>query len=253
MADVLKFSFADWCFLKPDMDPAAYYARARAIGYTAAEMVAPANRDAARAAGLDILNMAGVRGRMNRADHRDEVIAQTRTSIQQAADAGVPQLIVFSGNREGQDPLVGRRNCIEVLRAVAPDAQRAGVTLTLEVFNTFDHADYDADSGAYAFEVISAVNSPSVKVLYDIYHMHRMGLDVTTEVTQNLSAIAHLHVAGSPGRDFPGALQSLDYAPVVRAVHDAGYRGYWGMEFRPKDDPLGELERAIDLFRTFVD
>ena len=253
MPTPLILSAADWCFVKPADDAARYYRRLAESGYAAAEMVPPERRVLARAAGLRLLNFAGAGG-LNRAENRATVIGQMRQQIAQMAAEGIEQLIVFSGNRAGQSPDIGIANCIAALKEVASDAERAGIVLTFEVFNTFDHPDYDADHGDYAFAVARAVSSPAVKVLYDLYHMQRMGEDVAAKVIANLEYVAHLHVAGSPTRGFPGTDQSPDYAAVVRSIHGAGYRGAWGMEFLPgAGNDAGEmLDRAARLFRGYL-
>jgi len=225
MHESLTLSAADWCFVKPDGDAARYYHRLAESGYAAAEMVPPQRRAMA-------LNFAGA-SNLNRTENRSNAVTQMREEIAHMAAEHIEQLIVFSGNRAGQDPALGIANCIAALKEVAADAERAGVVLTFEVFNTFDHPDYDADNSDYGFIVAREVSSPAVKVLYDLYHMHRMGEDVAAKVTANLKYVAHLHVAGSPKRDFPGEKQSLDYAQVVQRIHGAGYRGAWGMEFLP--------------------
>jgi hydroxypyruvate isomerase len=89
-------------------------------------------------------------------------------------------------------------------------------------------------------------------VLYDMYHMHRMGEDVAAQVTANLELISHLHVAGAPRRDFPGPHQEMDYASIVRAVHSAGFRGFWGQEFLPAGEPLEALAAARGLFDSWI-
>jgi len=120
------------------------------------------------------------------------------------------------------------------------------------MLNSFDHPGYMADRGAFGFDIVKAIASPCVKVLYDIYHMHRMGEDVMKDLAGNLPHIAHLHIAGSPKRDFPGADQQVDYAEIVRLLVARGYAGSWGMEFVPARDSLDELEKAARLFQSYA-
>ena len=119
--------------------------------------------------------------------------------------------------------------------------------------NSADHGDYHATASSYGYAVARAVDSPQVGVLYDIYHQQRMGEDLMATLTGNIDLVCHLHVAGSPRRDFPGPDQEIDYASLVAAVQDAGYEGHWGMEFMPADDPIGQLERAAALFNSYVE
>jgi hydroxypyruvate isomerase len=138
------------------------------------------------------------------------------------------------------------------MKKLVPHAERAGVTLVFEMLNTFNHADYEAADSRYGFDLVEAIGSPSVRVLYDIYHMHRMGEDVVADIANHVDLIAHLHVAGSPGRDYPGPEQEIDYARVVRDSLAAGYRGYWGQEWLGGDDPYRALGDAVSLFEAYA-
>jgi hydroxypyruvate isomerase len=247
----LLISAPDWCFLKPGMNPAAHYARLKALGYDAAEMVAPENRAAAQAAGLTVLNLSGpgmAKG-LNRLANHAELLPQIRNCIKEAAAAGVPHVIVFSGNREGQGDAEGQANCVTALRALAPDAAKAGVTLVFEMLNGFDHGDYQADRSAYGFAVARAVASPNVRVLYDIYHMARMGDDPAKDVTANLDLIVHLHLAETPNRTVPQAAGAVRYRDLAQIITKAGYKGYWGMEFIPGADLYADLAQAAAAVR----
>lgn len=251
----LRQSAPDWCFFRDGTDPVQYYTTLKRIGYDAVEMVDPQRWTIAEQAGLQILNIPGPgmqQGLNKRANH-SELLAAIRNDIQRASVRQIPHLIIFSGNRDGQADDEGVANCVDAIKQLAPEAEQSGVTLVFEVLNAHDHPDYMADYGAFAFDVVKAVSSPNVKVLYDIYHMFRMGEDVVTAVTTHVEYIAHLHVAGSPNRDFPGPEQETDYGHVVRAIHAAGYRGYWGQEFLPTGDPLTEAEDAFRLFQSYIE
>jgi hydroxypyruvate isomerase len=250
----LHHSVPDWCFFKEGMDGADYYRKVKAAGYEAVEMVAPARRPLARAAGLQILNHPGPgmqEGLNNPANHA-RLIPEIQRAIRDVAADRIPALIIFSGNRFGPSDADGLAVCTDAVRQLIPAAQKARVTLLFEVLNSFDHPGYQADHSRYAFELVRAINAPQLKVLYDIYHMHRMGEDVAKDVVANVDIIAHLHTAGSPRRDFPGERQAIDYASLVPAVHHAGYRGFWGHEFNPAGDPVEEAARALTRFEWFV-
>ena len=173
---------------------------------------------------------------------------QSTNSPMTSSAAKIPQVIVFSGNRDGQDDAVGRANVVTALKALAGDAERAGVTLIFEMFNDQDHPDYQADHSAYGFAVAKAVGSPAVKVLYDIYHMSRMGEDVVADITGNLDLIAHLHTAEMPGRGIPRRQGAIAYGTIVPAVMKAGYHGFWGTEFVVQGDVMTELREAVKTF-----
>ena len=249
----IKMSAPDWCFLgKSGLEPEKYYCELRKIGFTAVEMTEKKNRALARKAGLEILNMAGpgmTKG-LNRIENHKEILPQIRSAIQEAKDDKVPSVIIFSGNREGQADSEGIKNCRAGIEQVIGDAEKAGVVLLFEMLNSFEHADYQADSSKYGFELAGLIKSENFKLLYDIYHMERMGEDAAKEITANLDVISHLHTAESPDRTIPLASGKINYAEIVRKVMRAGYDGFWGMEFIPKGNVMEELKRTA---KTFTD
>ena len=123
---------------------------------------------------------------------------------------------------------------LEGLKAIAPLAEEAGVTLLLEPLNSLvDHAGYFLDRSALGFELVRAVDSPRIKVLYDIYHMQVMEGNIIQTLTGNLDVIGHIHVADVPGRHEPGSGE-LNYANIMEALCQADYDKYVGFEFDPK-------------------
>lgn len=248
----LRISVPDWCYhakLGPAED---HYRTLKRLGVDAVEMVDPRRDALARAAGLEILNQSGpgmVDG-LNRVENHATLLPEIRAALRQAASRGVPLVIVFSGNRKGQDDETGIENCLRGLREVLPDAERAGVALGFEMLCTANHPDYQACHGRYGFELWRRAASPWLKLVYDLYHLSREGDDVVADATRNLDAIAHFHVAESPGRSAPLAEGNIPYGRIVPAILAAGYQGYWGLEFCPGSDPLGELERSIAMLRS---
>lgn len=252
--NLIRQSAAEWCFFRNQIDPAAYYRSLRDMGYTAVEMVDPSRYPIAHAAGLTLLNATGTRNHcgLNCPDDHAQALAEIRSQLAVARQWSIAQLIVFAGPRASESDERGMAHCAAALKQVAQEAERAHVTLTLEVFNKFDHPGYQADFSDYAFQVVRAVSSPAVKVLYDIYHMHRMGENPAQVIPRNLDCIAHLHVAGSPKRDFPGPQQEIDYGTIVHKIMAAGYNGYWGQEFLPGSDVTADLAKAHDLFASYA-
>ncbi len=220
----LPQSVPDWCFFKPGMDARTYYARLKAVGYAAAELVDPSRWGAAKAAGLPIVNLSapGMEDGLNMTANHPTLIPQIRACLEKAKANAIPQVIIFSGNRKGQADEESEKNCLTASKELARDAERLGVTIVFEMLNGFDHPDYAADRSRFGFELVRAVGSPHFKVLYDIYHMHRMGEEVTDDIVENLPLIGHLHLAGSPHRDFPGTRQEIDYMRLVKDVVAAG-------------------------------
>jgi len=251
----LKLSAADWCFLKGGQDAATYYAKIKELGYDAVEMPAPENYAAIKKLGMKILNaetLGSEQGGLSKLNRHAELIPAIENIIRKAGDSGVRDVIVFSGNREGQTDVQGRKNVQIALERLLPLAEARKVTLVFEMFCAPNHPDYQADYSDYGFKLARSINSSRVKVLYDIYHMHRMGEDVIADVTGNLDIIAHLHIAGAPKRDYPGKNQEINYAKIVPAIIKAGYQGYWGMEFMPTGDSVEELAQAAAQWESLA-
>src|SRR5581483_7205663 len=114
----------------------------------------------------------------------------------------IPNLLCFSGNRRGQPDDIGAEITAENLRRMAKRAEDAGINLVLELLNSkVDHPDYQCDKSAWGIKVCQMVDSPNVRLLYDIYHMQIMEGDVISTIRQNHAYFAHYHTAGVPGRN----------------------------------------------------
>jgi hydroxypyruvate isomerase len=95
--------------------------------------------------------------------------------------------------------------------------------------------------------VCKRVNSPRVKLLYDIYHMQIMEGDVIRTIRDNYQWIAHFHTGGVPGRNEIDDSQELNYRTIAKAIVDLGFDGYFAHEFIPKRDPIQSLAQATEL------
>ncbi len=255
MRGTLKLSAADWCFLKGDQDAASYYAKIKDLGYDAVEMPATGNYAAIKKLGMKILNTetpGSELGGLSKLNCHAELIPAIGEIIRKAGDNGIRDVIVFSGNREGQTDAQGIQNVKIGLERLLPLAEKNKVTLVFEMFCAHNHVDYQADYSEYGFKLVRSINSNHLKVLYDIYHMHRMGEDVIADVTGNLDIIAHLHIAGAPKRDYPGKEQEINYTKIVPAIIKAGYTGYWGMEFMPAGDSVAALTQAAAQWESLA-
>ena len=94
---------------------------------------------------------------------------------------------------------------------------------------------------------MNRVNSPRVKLLFDIYHMEIMEGDIIRTIRDNFQYIGHFHTAGNPGRHEIDSTQELNYRAVARAIVDLGYQGYLAHEYSPLRDPLQSLSEAIGI------
>jgi hydroxypyruvate isomerase len=185
---------------------------------------------------------------LNRVENHQRIEDGFRKNIPLAAKAGVPNVITFSGNRAGMSDDEGARNTVTGLNRVKKIAEDNGVTICLELLNSkHDHHDYMCDHTAWGARVMQEVNSPNVKLLYDIYHMQIMEGDLIDTIRQNIQWIGHFHTGGVPGRHELDNTQEVQWDGVMRAIADTGFKGYVAHEFVPSGDPLVSLRKAVDL------
>jgi len=191
---------------------------------------------------------ASIPNGFNRKENHDRLEKELQERIKLAAEAKAPNVIAFSGNRRGLPDDEGKENCIIGLRRVKKTAEDAGVTICLELLNSkVDHKDYQCDHSAWGVDVIKGVDSPRVKLLYDIYHMQIMEGDIIRTIRQNIQYIGHFHTGGVPGRHELDDTQELQWRSVAKAIADLNFEGYFAHEFVPLKDPITSLRQAVEL------
>jgi len=246
----IKQSVCRWCYQKIPLDDLC--ASAAQMGLLAIDLLQPDEYEIPRRHGLvcamGYANAGTIPEAMNRLEHHDAIEAALRTNIPLAAKAGVPSVITFSGNRKGMADDEGARNTIVGLNRVKKIAEDNGVNLCLELLNSkVNHPDYMADHTAWGVRVMEEVNSPNVKLLYDIYHMQIMEGDVIATIRKNIAWIGHFHTGGVPGRHELDSTQEIQWDGVMRAIAATSYKGYVAHEFIPERDPITSLRAAVEL------
>ena len=185
---------------------------------------------------------------MNRVENHAAIEEAFRRNIPMAAKMNVPNVITFSGNRNGMAESEGARNTVLGLNRVKKIAEDNGVTINLELLNSRkDHHDYMADRTTWGVQVMEQVNSPNVKLLYDIYHMQIMEGDLIQTIRDNIRWIGHFHTGGVPGRHELNDQQEVQWDGVMRAIAELDFKDYVAHEFVPRGDPLAGLRQAVDL------
>ena len=220
------------------------------LGITGIEMPPASDYQMWRDHGFTIATIAGhnsLPDGLNKKENHSRIADELRANFEAAKQFDIPNLICFSGNREGKSEAEGAANTIEGLQLVAKEAEAAGVTLVMELLNSkVDHGDYQCDRTPWGVEVVKSVNSPNVKLLYDIYHMQIMEGDLIRTIRDNIEHIAHFHTAGNPGRKDLDQDQEIYYPAVGRAIRETGYDRWVGHEFSPKGDTLAALKQAYE-------
>jgi hydroxypyruvate isomerase len=241
-----KQAFAHWCFRDlTDAQAKQIYN----IGISGVEMPPVEDYTKWLDRGFTIATIGGhqtLQDGLNKTENHSRIADELRANLEVAQKIGIVNLICFSGNREGKSDEEGKANTIEGLRMVAKDAENAGVTLVMELLNSKDHTDYHCDRTAWGVEVIKAVDSPRVKLLYDVYHMQRMEGEIIQNIRDNAEHFAHYHTAGNPGRNDLNAEQEIYYPAVARAMANTGFSGWVGHEFTTKNDPVEALREAFE-------
>ena len=187
---------------------------------------------------------------LNRKENHERIEQSIRAAIDQAAEASAPNVITFSGNRRGMDDREGADNCVAFLNKVKAHAEDKGVTICMEYLNSkVNHKDYMFDHLAWGVDVMKRVNSPRVKILFDIYHAQIMDGDIVRNIRDNFQWIAHFHTGGNPDRHDIDETQELNYRFIAQAIADLNYTGFISHEYSPAQghDPIATLNKAIEI------
>ena len=188
---------------------------------------------------------------LNRTENHANLEKVMHASIDEAAANGVPNIITFSGNRAGMADAQGADNCVAFLNRVKAHAEEKAVTICMEYLNSkVNHKDYMFDHIAWGVDVMKRVNSPRVKILYDIYHAQIMDGDIVRNIRDHFQWIGHFHTGGNPGRHEIDDTQELNYRFIAKAIADLNFTGYVGHEYSPTQgrDAVASLTQAIEIF-----
>lgn len=245
----VNHSVCRWCYNSMPLEALAQ--AVQAMGVRSIELLDPEDWPVVRKYGLTCAMANGpstIPQGFNRVENHSWLVPGYRERLRAAAEAGLPNVIAFSGNRDGMDDEEGLEHCVTGLQQIMPAAEQHGVTVCMELLNSkVDHPDYMCDHTAWGVELVERVGSERFKLLYDIYHMQIMEGDVIRTIRDHHDAIGHYHTGGNPGRHEIDATQELNYPAIVRAIRDTGFQGYVAQEFIPTRDPMTSLREAIAL------
>jgi len=243
-------SVARWCYKQIALDDLC---KAGAeMGLKGIDLLGPTEWEVPGRYGLvcamGYADLGDIPNALNRVENHANIEAALKKNLPAAKKAGVANVITFSGNRKSLPDYEGARNTITGLKRLKPIIEDSGVTLCVELLNSkHDHHDYMCDSTEWGVLVMEEVNSPSIKLLYDIYHMQIMEGDLIATIRSNIQWIGHFHTGGVPGRHELDDTQEVNWAAVMRAIAGSGFKGYVAHEFLPTKDPLTSLRQAVDL------
>jgi hydroxypyruvate isomerase len=229
---------------------------AKKIGITAIDLIGPKDWPMLKKYGLDSSMCNGAEISLtegwNDTQYHPTLIKNYTKHINLVADAGYKNLICFSGNRNGMNDELGLKNCVDGLKQIIGLAEKRGVTIQMELFNSkVDHKDYMCDKSAWGIALCKQLGSENFKLLYDIYHMQINEGDVIRTIKDNHQYFGHYHTAGVPGRHEIDETQELFYPAIIKAIIETGFKGYLAQEFMPtganNNEKIKALKKAIKI------
>ena len=175
---------------------------------------------------------------MVRPEYNEQAVEDISRSIDMVAEFDGDSLVVTVGqDQRDLEAHVQQNAIVRVLRDVAPYAEERGVTVVPELLNTrVDHPGYFLTTTGQGVEVVEAVDSPNVKLLFDVYHQQITEGDVIRRFRNNVGAVGHVHIADNPGRHEPGTGE-LNYERIFDAIAETDYDGYVSCELSPRGNP----------------
>jgi len=174
---------------------------------------------------------------LNDPANHDAFVKEVVASCEIAKRLACEKMTVVAGNdREGVSNVEMLEAVTEGLKLAKPIVEEAGVMLILEPMNgRVDHPGHCLYGSSDAVRICRAVDSPMVKINWDLYHMQISEGDLCGHLREGFDQVGYLQVADHPGRHEPGTGE-IHYNRVLREAHDLGYRGFVGLECWPRED-----------------
>ncbi len=249
----INHSVCKWCYNDIPLDE--FCADVKKMGISSVELLGPDEWPTLKKHGLTCALASywedgfGIEKCWNRTEHHDALVALYEKTIPKVAEAGLKQIITFSGNRDGMDDETGMKNCAEGLKRIMPLAEENNVLVVMELLNSkVNHPDYMCDHTEWGVALCDMVGSDNFKLLYDIYHMQIMEGDVIATIRKYHPYFSHYHTGGVPGRNEIDTSQELYYPAIMQAILNTGFTGYVAQEFIPKkDDKLASLQQGVEI------
>lgn len=173
------------------------------------------------------------RGFLNNPKRNDELLHWTDLAFQIAKTLNVTRLNIHAGNTlESESEELQIEAILDSLSLILPSAKSAGVELVIEVLNPTDHRPYFFSNLKKAEAVIRQISDPNVRLLFDIYHISQIELDVLASMERTLDIVGHIQIADLPGRHQPGS-GKIDFDRFFAYLYQKKFAGYIGAEYNP--------------------
>ena len=247
----INHSVCKWCYPKIELEDLCK--AGKEIGLRSIDLLQTKDFPTLKKYDLTCAMVTGVPGDitkgLNRTENHDRIFAFMEQTLPASGEFGAPNVICFSGNRNGQSDEEGLQNCADGLKRIMPLAEKHKVTVCMELLNSkVNHKDYQCDRTAWGVELVKRVGSERFKLLYDIYHMQIMEGNLIATIKANHQFFAHYHTGGVPGRAEIDDSQEIFYPAVMKAILETGFTGFVAQEFVPKrPDVLASLKQGVQI------
>lgn len=247
----INHSVCQWCYSAIPLEDLAR--SAKDIGIKSVELLTTDQWSVVQKHGLTCAmayaSGLGLTRGFNNLSLHDQLLKDYSTNIPKAADAGLKNVICFSGNANGLSSEQGLENCAKGLDPVLKVAAKYNITVCMELLNSkVDHKDQQCDHTEWGVKLCEKIGSANFKLLYDIYHMQIMEGDVIATITEYSRYIGHYHTGGVPGRHEVDETQELYYPAIMKAILATGYRGFVAQEFIPSwPDKIAALKQGVTI------
>tara|TARA_R110002020_G_scaffold473471_1_gene702784 strand:- start:1690 stop:2616 length:927 start_codon:yes stop_codon:yes gene_type:complete len=181
-------------------------------------------------------------------DWRDEFLGEIKDSIAVAKRVNAKWITVVPGYVDlKQNKSYQTANVIESLRQAAALLEPHGITMVLEPLNFMNHPGLFLTESPQAYQICKAVNSPSCKILFDIYHQQIQEGNLITNIEQSWDEIAYFQIGDNPGRNEP-TTGEINFKNVFKYIYDKGYKGILGMEHSNSQSGKAGEQAVIEAY-----
>lgn len=173
-------------------------------------------------------------------------VATCKTSVEAAKRVNAKYMTVVPGYFDRTKAMgLQTANVIEAMRRGAEIFEKHGLVMVMEPLS--DNADLFLRHSDQTYEICKSVNSPSCKILFDIYHMQRNEGNLIKNIDAYYSEIAYFQIGDNPGRNEPTSGE-INYKNIFKHVYNKGYRGIWGMEHGNAEKGKEGEEKLIQAY-----
>ena len=252
-ANKVRFSFMLWALEKQAPFDRCLEWVAKA-GYQGVELVgefqswSPTQKTATmarmRRLGLVFDAMSGVKAGFSVPEETEAFRTQFIEQVRAAKELECPKIILLSGKRvAGLRDGAQRQTSIDNLKWAAERAAKEQIDIVIEPIDLLENPTIYLASVTEGFEMVRAIDSPNVKVLYDFYHEQRSFGNLIEKLEKNIEWVGLVHVADVPGRHEPETGE-IDYESIYRKLAELNYSHWIAMEYYPTEDPVASLKKS---------